>query len=1076
MAIFKTFNDVVQSMLENLRLVQPELDTKPGTVSRDVFVDSPSQQLANLYSLARTISSLQSLFSVSGSDLNKLGSNWGTSRASGSYSTGVAVFTTNNMDVDILIPRGSVINARNGVNFETLSDVVMQESSSNVYRATATRLRTDLNLASITDTFAVEVTVQALTSGLSGNIGRFSLISHNISGISNVTNLTAFSGGSNAESDDEYRTRILSVFAGSNTGTALGYTTAIGIVSGVLDSEIVVPGDPLLIRDGTQVSTDINGNLVVSDPGSGGKVDIYVLGTDLNSEIDSFIYTDQSGNNDPTDTDNDYILGQKGEDPTINASTRRVTLIDAGDLPNQPVENIISVSGSSSGSNFVQQYTDTDGTVKGNYTLVKDTGNFGGSPFGFDKLRWISDYIALAEEEVTKGIFNGYDALDFSDVEEIQNITQDYLVTNENSTTSTTNRSYVTLLHTPVRNVSRVVNLTTGERYTVESQNPDGTSGTLNTTGRIVISGSTLPVGTDTLQVDYTWVKPFDSKLDFDNLYDYNATRVAQDSVDWGFGNLVKDEPATVVADAYGTLTVTVSHPIYSVFNVNTFSTQAATVSNGALTLSSTVSNIIDIRRISDGAELYNTDSMDGSLSGTTSIVLPTDSLAENGDTATVRFNAVDLFSPDGYDLGTYESNVITLPEGATTNGKAVLVSYIANVSTLLSEQEISSLPIIKSGNKFLVGSSQTGEQPTSNILNTSSNFTHNLRRAASHIRTTLSSIPSEGRINIIGTTFNKVSDAIVTVTSSTGYRVDLKPAILSDLGVTTLPTSVKIARLVSCERVNINTSGVITSVDNVYDIVNYKMLDNAYDLDVALESSSLNSTSIDLPQTSDNVSGILNTGDQLRVTFYYVNTNDSEQLYFSRSGTQITNKVFADILRVTLGAGFKNASGVVTGNISLQNYNQPTINTTYSVDYDYTAPKENERITVTFNHNAVINSATNAVENVRPITADVLVKAAVAKTINVSIKIVLLSEYTDQSQTVQQDAVDAVTSFLNANSLGTTVDASDIVNTLYSVNGIDRVRIINFSVGSGGNVLSVTAEKNEYLKAGTVTVTVETR
>lgn len=1076
MAIFKSFNDLVISAIEYLRLVQPELDTKPGTVSRDVFVDTPSQQIANLYSQLRSISNLSSIFSISGTDLNKLASNYGVSRISGGSATGTVVFTTNNMDVDVLISSGSIVAARNGVNFATQEDVIMTATNANVYRATATRLRTDLELAGITDEFAVEITVQSLTAGTSGNIGRFSITSHNIDSISNVVNLNSFSGGSNSESDDEFRSRILSIFAGSNTGTSLGYTTAIGIVPGVSDSAIVVPGDPLLIRDGTQVSTDSSGNLIVSDPGSGGKVDIYILGSNLESQVDSFIFNDQSGKNDPTDLSNDYILGQKGQDTTLNAAQRRVTLISSNDLPYQPVDGIISVSGSSSGANFVEKYTDDQGREHGNYELVTDTGDFSGSPFGFDKLRWVSNYIELDDESVTKGVFNGIDSLNFADVDEIRNITQDYLITNENSITSTSNRSYVTLRHTPIKNVSRIVNLTTGERYVVEYQNPDGDEGDLNTTGRITISGSTLPVGTDVLQVDYTWVKSFDNVFDFDSLNYYNEARRVQDSVDWGFGNLVKNEPSTVVDDGYGNLTVTVTHPIFKILSVDSFNTNITNVNNGTVTTNETVANVIDIRRTSDNAELFNTDARGGTLSGTSAIVLPNDSIAKDGDTVKIRFNASDMFAPDGYDEGTFTGTTIILPENVTSYGTNVLVSYIADVLTLIPENELSSLPFIKNNNKFLVASEVVGEQPTSNLIDDSNNFTNNLRRAGSNIKVAASSIPSEGAITISGTTMHKVTDALMVVTAGSGYEVDLQSAIKTDLNIASIPSNIQIMKLVSLERVLLDNSGQVNYIDNNYDIVNYYLKDNSYDLDVSLENLSLSKTKIILPQTSENVEAKLNTGDIVRVTFYYIYTNDYEQLYFSKDGTHITDKYFIDIGRISLASGFKNATGDISGNITISNFNQPVNNTVYNVSYDYTAPKENERITVTFNHNTLANDATNAVENVRPITADVLVKIAEPVTIDVYSKIVLLSEYQTQSLTIVQDAIDAITNFLTASSLGTTVDASDVINKLYSVNGIDRVRIINFSVGNSGNLLSVTAEKNQYLDAGTVTIEVEER
>ena len=108
-------------------------------------------------------------------------------------------------------------------------------------------------------------------------------------------------------------------------------------------------------------------------------------------------------------------------------------------------------------------------------------------------------------------------------------------------------------------------------------------------------------------------------------------------------------------------------------------------------------------------------------------------------------------------------------------------------------------------------------------------------------------------------------------------------------------PKSVKLY-LDELERVNLNTSNQVSSVDNIYDIVNYKLNDNSYDLDVALENSSLSSTKISLPVTSDNALAQLSVGDVVRVTFYYMNTSDNEILYFSGSGEQITDKIFVSV------------------------------------------------------------------------------------------------------------------------------------------------------------------------------------
>lgn len=1076
MVTFRTFNDLVVSMVEFLRLVQPDLDTKPGTVSRDLFIDVQSEQLANFYNELRNVSVLQSFFTASGIDLERLGSNFGVQRLPGFAATGTAVLTTDSLDIDVLITENTIFTARNGVTFRTTDTTLMSSANANVFRANATRLRADLELAGITDIFAVEVSVEAVTTGTGGNVGRFSLISQNIPGINNITNLNTFSGGINAESDAEFRNRILSVFAGSNTGTALGYETTIRTNPNVSDVIVVVPGDPLLIRDGTQTAVDIDGNLIVADPGTGGKVDIYILGQDLQSNIDSFIYNDQSGRNDATNSDNDFILGQQGEDPTLNSIQRRVSLIAENALPLQPVENIISVVGSLSGGNFIEKFTDVDGAVKGNFELIKDTGDLKGSPFGFDKLHWISNQVDLDDESSTKGVFNGSDALDFTDVLEIRKATQDILVTNENPTISTTNRSSIQLHHTPVRVVSRATNLTTGERYIVTNQNPDGTAGELNTTGRILISGNTLPAGTDILQVDYTWVMPFDNLADFDNLKNTNVFRTVQDSVDWSFSNLVSYEPATVVSSG-GDLIVEVTHNISRVLQVATFATQTVAVSNGTVILGTTVNNVIDMRRVSDGVEVFNTDLANGALSGTTNVILPTDTLAEDGDSILVRFNTEDLFAPDGYAPGTFENNTIILTDGVFDGYVPVnvLVSYVADVRTLLPTTNLEDLPALRDDNNFDVDGSILGEQPTSN-LTTNSVITNNLRLAPSNIRVDAASIGAPGTLGVFGTSSTKLTDVLVVITGGNGFDINLSSAILADLGTNVMPSTISISKVAKVERVNVNSSNIVSSIDTVYDIVNYRLRDNSFDLKNAVDDVSLGKTTMSLPRTSKNTEALLSTGDIVRITFYYIKTDDSELLFFSKNGNHTTDKRFATVERISVSSGFINSLGNLTGEITVSNTNQPRDNTSYDASYSYRAPKENERITITFNTNNAIRDATLSIENVRPITADVLVKAAIAKAIDITVRIVKTADTQLSDETIIQNASDTITTFLNANSLGTTIDASDVINVLYTVSGVDRVTILNFSTSNSGNLASITAEKNEFLQSGIVDVQIEER
>ena len=45
MALFRSYSEIVSSMTRRLELTQPNLDTKPGTVSRDLFIDIQAEQI-----------------------------------------------------------------------------------------------------------------------------------------------------------------------------------------------------------------------------------------------------------------------------------------------------------------------------------------------------------------------------------------------------------------------------------------------------------------------------------------------------------------------------------------------------------------------------------------------------------------------------------------------------------------------------------------------------------------------------------------------------------------------------------------------------------------------------------------------------------------------------------------------------------------------------------------------------------------------------------------------------------------------------------------------------------------------
>jgi hypothetical protein len=349
-----------------------------------------------------------------------------------------------------------------------------------------------------------------------------------------------------------------------------------------------------------------------------------------------------------------------------------------------------------------------------------------------------------------------------------------------------------------------------------------------------------------------------------------------------------------------------------------------------------------------------------------------------------------------------------------------------------------------------------------------------------------LSGSVSPGVITVTGTTIFKVSEAVFTHGAGpfgNQLRVQLSEAIKDDLGLTSaqsIPSNLKLARVVSVEKVQATTDFQVLNVDYVYDVKSYQLKDNRFFKSESVQNNStslgLSNTEFVLPNTVDNQENAPQTGDKLRVTFYYVLENDTENVYFSKSGTLYTDKRFAIVNTIGISSGFTSTPSQ-TATLTVSTFNQPNTGTRYQSTYDYLAPKSNERITIRYNLNKLIPDATLLVENTRPITADVLVKEASSIPIDITMNIVLFPQFVNNATTVRQNVQDAVTNALNATALNTTIDQSDLIVIAQSIEGVDRVRILFFNkADEAGTVLSISAEKNEYLQANEVTVNIETR
>lgn len=1039
MATYKSYSQIVKGMVDRLKLVQPGLDTKPGSVSRDLFIDLQADELQKLYNLISLVSDKQSFATAVGSDLDKIARNFGFSRKRGSTSSGTVIFSVNYLDFDVEISEGTIVSTRSGVSYRTIGNYSMLSSQKNIYSANASRISKQLSVAGSASSFAIEIPVEAINAGQSGNIGSYQIVSQSAPFNFSVTNISAISGGSDIESDSEFRRRFLSSFSGSNVGTSLGYLNAVLSVAEVLDALVVEPGNSLMMRDGTEVLEGDLGSRRISKSGSGGKVDIYVLGKKLQQVSESFIFFNKSSDGDISSTYNDYVLGSFNQDTSLTSLERRVQAFKTGNIPYQPVDSMISVIGSESGL-LAEGET---------YELVKDTNSdTGGSPFGFDKIRFINNYKTVNLESTLKTSFNSSDPLRFNDAFSTAKIFENIGIENENSSVDRTDRRYVILNHKNVSSVSRVFNFTTGELYSVENLFIENG---INDTGVIQISGKKLPSVTDRLKVNYVWQKEYDKDMSY---------KLSSSTVDWSSPFYKESRLFLLDGSRYSIIT---EDEITDVKNVYLYSEEQVVIKQSNTSfyvdLSNGIKNILSVKI--GHVDVINTEKKDYSFVGSR-LYFSTDSGVLSGETCTVVYNYKEIFSFDGIS-GNFQGKKIFLPEETLfseedyssindfyVSNKKVIVKYFVKAEKMIPAVGLQRLPLFSSDDfsKFYDSSQNDIQNSYKNFQNTSDFF----RYSPSSVRVSASSISSHGEIKISGVTLEKRKISIEVSKVFDGLKFNLSGLIGGN----------GIAKVSS---VYINSNANMSS---------YRIKNNEYS-DDALTDSSLGNFEFSLANNTYNKFSY-SISDMAEIEVYSYTTNDHETLYFYEDSSLETEKVFVKISQISVSSGFISGS-IVSGSISAEFGNQPSAGTQYFSSYKFTAPKDGERIFVKYNHNSAIVDATASIETVRPITADVLVKEAYEIFVDVKGTIVVSEDYIDDSETIKENVIDQVTNLLSTNVLGGIVDYSDIIRAITNVTGVESadVSLFNFE-GQYGRRDYIRALDNQSISPNIIDISVVTR
>lgn len=307
--------EITQNLINNIHDALPEADTKEGTFVRDVFINPSALEMADIYDEIRLAQMAQSILTATGEDLDKLASNLFVERkpATPAYGT-LRFYIKAPVTSPVVINRGT-----------TVSKAGTSTEDEKIYATSETRVvppgydffdPNNPNLVYIdvpahstfegSDADSDARTINILQSGLDSDIV-------------SAENVLPFTGGTDTEEDLSLALRMSLAISGSNIGTKDGYTAFILKQEEVVDARVVGAGDILMKRD----------------QGRGGMVDIYVRAQGVEEDTYTF-------------------------DVTKEYTTDQVNQLAYSDiiLPQQPVTNIVSITGMVGGTSETRTYLD----------------------------------------------------------------------------------------------------------------------------------------------------------------------------------------------------------------------------------------------------------------------------------------------------------------------------------------------------------------------------------------------------------------------------------------------------------------------------------------------------------------------------------------------------------------------------------------------------------------------------------------------------------------------------------------------------------------------------------------------
>lgn len=325
-----THAQIVQEMVDALSLSEPDLDTGIGSITRKL-IDVVAEQIAERDLDSYLIDYIYDIDAKSGADLDEMVRLFGFSRLPAQRATGEISFGRSTPSTTaILIPQGTQVTTSSGVVALTVVPIVLSPG--------------DLQ---------VSAPAMAVEGGTRGNVAAASLttLKTAVSGITIVTNIVAFTGGTDQEDDAHLRRRFKetifrnmagteqmylgialndpSVTQANVTGASKRFRERIELVGGTATS--TVQDAAFILPDTVVFGTSIDGGSIFSQDVhytfNSGVIPPTITSLDSTAAPDGvydleFAYTPRASRNDPTNGITNRIdIYVKGERPVNGSET-----------------------------------------------------------------------------------------------------------------------------------------------------------------------------------------------------------------------------------------------------------------------------------------------------------------------------------------------------------------------------------------------------------------------------------------------------------------------------------------------------------------------------------------------------------------------------------------------------------------------------------------------------------------------------------------------------------------------------------------------------------------------------------